>query len=486
MLEKNGVAKVKLFDANPDALAALANSKIEVMVMVRNEYLEPMAVKQENADNWVYDNLVDMMPTGVNITSVSVGNEPFLHSRHEFDDFLAPAFRNMHRALLKYDYADRIKLTVSFNTEILDKSSPPSAGRFKPVWAKQIETIAKVINETESFFSVNIYPFFSLKDDKGVPEKFVFFDDGAGGAQCVDDTVDGDKVEYCNILDASYDATLAALGKINLPNLPVVIGEAGWPSDGHPIATVANAKRYNNGLVKHMLNGKGTPRRRNHRAVFYLFDLFDQDAKSITAGAFERRWGVYDDYGRAKYDLDLTGGTAAGGKAWKLAPIPNVARHPKRWCVANRLLYEQRDAEADTVDALLLSKINDICGESDAFDFGQRADCTPVFGAMTTPGMQCAKFGGGTEGLLRNASFALNALYQLQLQDEKVCVEDGAGVVVEDRNPSSGSAEKGDLCTFELGLDIAEMMSFTQPGQEFSWKVLGYIVALIVILANML
>ena len=39
-VQANGVSRVKLFNADPDALAALANSDMEVMVMVKNGFLE--------------------------------------------------------------------------------------------------------------------------------------------------------------------------------------------------------------------------------------------------------------------------------------------------------------------------------------------------------------------------------------------------------------------------------------------------------------
>eukprot|EP00475_Leptophrys_vorax_P034764 TRINITY_DN56551_c0_g1_i1.p1 TRINITY_DN56551_c0_g1~~TRINITY_DN56551_c0_g1_i1.p1 ORF type:complete len:528 (+),score=40.85 TRINITY_DN56551_c0_g1_i1:280-1863(+) len=462
MLQQNRVAKVKLFDADPEALAALANSPIEVMVMVKNQFLEPIAVKQESADQWVYDNLLSILPTGVNITSVSVGNEPFLSSRHEFDSFLVPAFDNMRRALEKVDLAKRIKLTVSFNLEILAESDPANGPRLKPQWAKQIKAIVATMNETGSFFSVNIYPFFTWKDQpKDFTQKDIFFD-GCGGSGA-----------YCTVLDKGYDATAIVLRNMGFPNMEVVIGEAGWPSDGFPqLATVDYAKRYNNGLVKFLLSGKGTPQRPNKFINFYLFDLFDQDAKSTAPGPFERRWGVYDDYGRPKYDLDLS-----GGQGMQLAAVPNVKRLGKRWCVANPALYSN-EPDADVVDAQLTSKINDICGNSAAGDFGDKADCSPLFNAMSTPGLKCAS---NTNSLMQNASYALNAVYQLSAQTEDVCTQDGVGIVVKDKDPSIINQ-----CTYELGLDIASMLQFIQPDQAFSWKVLGYIVALSLILANML
>ncbi|CAI5473732.1 unnamed protein product [Closterium sp. Yama58-4] len=477
MLEANGVSKVKLFDADPNALTALANSDVEVMVMVRNEFLEGMAVKQENADNWVYNNLLDILPTGVKITSVSVGNEPFLKSRHDYDKFLAPAVANMYRALQKVELEQRIKITVSFNTDIIKPKDDPAQGEFQDVWLEQIKAIAKVINDTGSFFSVNIYPFFSYKDTPQIPKDFIWFDNPGQACVVYDKKT---QTQYCNIMDSSYDGVVYALERIGYPNMEVVIGEAGWPSDGHPNATVALAQSYNNGLLRHLLSGKGTPHRPNRLFTFYIFDLFDQDAKSTAPGAFERRWGVYDDYGRAKYPLDLS-----GGKGWKLAAIPNVARLRPRWCLANEALYTEKGASAAVVDAQFSSAISTVCGKSDAGDFADRADCTPLMMRLSTPGLQCAAK-GASQTLLANASYVLNAVYQLSGQQEAVCTDQGLGVVVSDQDPSTGSTGGGDNCTYELGLDMDAMKAYTQPSKAFSWKVLGYIVALVLVLANML
>ncbi|CAI5513542.1 unnamed protein product [Closterium sp. Naga37s-1] len=532
MLEANGVSKVKLFDADPNALTALANSDVEVMVMVRNEFLEGMAIKQENADNWVYNNLLDILPTGVKITSVSVGNEPFLKSRHDFDKFLAPAVANMYRALQKVELDQRIKITVSFNTDIIKPKDDPALGEFQDVWVEQIKAIAKVINETGSFFSVNVYPFFSYKETPQIDTDFIWFDNPGQGCVVFDNKT---KTQYCNIMDSSLDGVVYALERIGYPNMEVVIGEAGWPSDGHPNATLALAQSYNNGLMRHLLSGKGTPHRPNrlftfyifdlfdqdakstapgpdghpnatlalaqsynngllrhllsgkgtpHRPnrlfTFYIFDLFDQDAKSTAPGPFERRWGVYDDYGRVKYPLDLS-----GGKGWKLAPIPNVVRLRNRWCLANQALYTEKGATAAVVGAQFTSKISTVCAKSEAGDFADKADCTPLMMRLSTPGLQCAAK-GASQTLLANASYVLNAVYQLSGQQEAVCTDEGLGVVVTDQDPSTGSTGGSDNCTYELGLDMDAMKAYTQPSKAFSWKVLGYIAALVLVLANML
>lgn len=57
LLRANGIAKVKLFDADPAVLRALAGSGVQVMVGIRNEELAGIAASPAAADAWVAQNV---------------------------------------------------------------------------------------------------------------------------------------------------------------------------------------------------------------------------------------------------------------------------------------------------------------------------------------------------------------------------------------------------------------------------------------------
>lgn len=57
LLRANGIAKVKLFDADPAVLRALAGSGVQVMVGIRNEALAGIAASPAAADAWVAQNV---------------------------------------------------------------------------------------------------------------------------------------------------------------------------------------------------------------------------------------------------------------------------------------------------------------------------------------------------------------------------------------------------------------------------------------------
>ena len=67
MLEDNGIRKVKLFDADPGPMDALAGSGIEVMVGIPNNMLD-MMTDYGTARDWVHQNVSSYnFDGGVNI-----------------------------------------------------------------------------------------------------------------------------------------------------------------------------------------------------------------------------------------------------------------------------------------------------------------------------------------------------------------------------------------------------------------------------------
>ena len=100
---------------------------------------------------------------------------------------------------------------------------------------------------------------------------------------------------------------VSALTAAGYPNMTIIFGEIGWPTDGTLSATTELAQKFNNELINHLQSGKGTPLRPNIQIEAYLFSLLDEDIKSIDPGPFERHWGIFYYDGIAKYQLNLAG-----------------------------------------------------------------------------------------------------------------------------------------------------------------------------------
>ncbi|KAK5824533.1 hypothetical protein PVK06_019309 [Gossypium arboreum] len=413
MLRDNGVHKLKLFEYNEEIMTALMGTDIEVMVGIPNSMLKVMSVDPGAAASWVYNNVTGYCyDGGVNIKYVAVGNEPFLQTYNgTYLQYTLPALKNIQRALDESGVKCRYKTTVPFNADIYDspESNPvPSAGDFRPEVKDLTIEIVQFLYLHDAPFTVNIYPYLSLYGNDYFPIEFAFFDGLSKPLR------DGNNV-YKNAFDANLDTLIYALSKAGFPDMEVIVGEVGWPTDGDKNANTRNAKRFNQGLIKHALSGKGTPARKGNIEV-YLFSLIDENAKSVEPGGFERHWGIFEFDGKPKYQLDLTGLELEKG----LAPVEDVKYQTKRWCVL--------DPTATDLDELPES-VSYACSLSDCTALGYGSSCNQ----LTAKG---------------NASYAFNMYYQVNNQHIWDCDFSGLAIVTDD-NPS----EEG--CQFPVMIAFA-------------------------------
>ncbi|KAL4398482.1 hypothetical protein HN51_003098 [Arachis hypogaea] len=409
MLQENGFDKLKLFDAEEWIMAALIGTDIEVMLAIPNNMLEEMSKNPKVADSWVDENVTSYLYTGgVNIKYIAVGNEPFLKEYNgSYLQSTLPALKNIQTSLNNAGIGSRVKVTVPFNADIYysPESNPvPSAGDFRPEVRDLTIEIIQFLYSNNAPFTVNIYPFLSLYGNDHFPFDFAFFDGNNKPLR------DGNSV-YTNVFDANLDTLLWALEKAGYPEMHVMVGEVGWPTDGDKNANVKNAERFNMGLLKHVMSGNGTPKRKGTTIDIYLFSLIDENAKSIAPGNFERHWGIFEFDGKPKYQLDLKGMNENKG----LAPVEGVRYREKQWCIL----------DPDAVDLNYLpDSIDYACSLSDCTALGYGSSCN----GLTLEG---------------NASYAFNMYYQVNNQRDWDCDFSGLAIVT-DEDPS----QKG--CQFPI------------------------------------
>ncbi|KAJ7550659.1 hypothetical protein O6H91_07G111400 [Diphasiastrum complanatum] len=431
MLQNDGFNKVKLFDANPSALAGLAGSKIEVMVGIPNDMLATLATSTNAADNWVQQNVSRYRD--VNIKYVAVGNEPFLNAYNgTFENVTIPALQNIQQSLAKANLAGQVKVTVPLNADVLTNPNDPypSFGVFRDNIKPLMLSIVSFLDKVGGPFTINLYPFISLHQDPNFPKEFAFFD-GTSNA-----IVDGSNT-YTNVFDASYDLLVAALKNAGYPNLPIIVGEVGWPTDGDINANVQNAQRFNQGLLRHIVTSPGTPLRPGIPIEVYLFSLIDEDQKSIAPGSFERHWGLYTFDGQRKYSLDLTG----KGSTNSLVNAQGIKYLPSRWCVLNT------SADMTTLG----NNVGYACGIADCTSLSYGGTCNFL----------------SSEG---NASYAFNSYYQLNNQTQGSCNFQGLATITT-KDPSNNG------CRFEVQI-AASSSSSSSPaiwhGPRLVSLILGY------------
>ncbi|KAF9603990.1 hypothetical protein IFM89_039344 [Coptis chinensis] len=409
MLKANGIKKVKLFDSDSWTVKHLAGTGIETMLAIPNDQLSTLADDYDNAKAWVKENVTKhMYQGGVDVKYVAVGNEPFLTSYNgSFIPTTFPALKNIQKALEDAGYGDKIKATVPLNADVYDsQANKPSTGD----WRKDIRSlmidIVKHLNAKKAPFVVNIYPFLSLYLNKDFPMDFAFFD--GGGKPTVDKGV-----TYNNVFDANYDTLVWALKKSGVPDLKIIVGEAGWPTDGDIHGTIDLAHRFYRGFLKRLSTKKGTPMR-PARLEVYLFGLIDENIKSVAPGNFERHWGIFHYDGKPKFPMDLEG---TGQEKWPVA-AQGVQYMPNQWCVV--------DLDKKENITLAASNVDYACGA---------ADCTPL-----GYGSSCNKL-----DQIGNISYAFNIYFQMQDQDVQACDFQGLAKIT-----TVNASQKG--CNFPIEL----------------------------------
>ncbi|KAK2982031.1 hypothetical protein RJ640_029259 [Escallonia rubra] len=400
MMKDNGIQRVKLFDADQSTMDALAGSGIEVMVAIPNDQLQVMT-SYDRAKQWVRRNITRYnFNEGVKIKYVAVGNEPFLKSyNNSFMNITFPALQNIQNALNDAGFGE-IKATVPLNADVYNspETNPvPSAGRFRSDINGEMTQIVQFLNQNKAPFTVNIYPFLSLYGNDDFPIDYAFFDG-------ISNPIVDNGIPYTNVFDANFDTLVSALKAAGFGDMTILVGEVGWPTDGDKNANKNYAYRFYNGLIPRLAANKGTPLRPGYIEI-YLFGLIDEDAKSVAPGSFERHWGIFRYDGQPKYAMDFSG----QGQNKFLVPAPNVQYNPQKWCQFNP-------------NAKDLSKLADNIDYACTF-----ADCTSL-----GYGSSCNALDANG-----NASYAFNAYFQVQNQNEMSCNFEGLASVTS-QNISQG------------------------------------------------
>ncbi|XP_023540759.1 glucan endo-1,3-beta-glucosidase 8-like isoform X1 [Cucurbita pepo subsp. pepo] len=404
MLKDNGIQKVKLFDADQSTMGALAGTGIEVMVAIPNDQLSAMG-DYKRAQKWVQRNVTRYnFDGGVTIKYVAVGNEPFLSSYNgSFLNVTLPALQNIQNALNAAGLGESIKATVPLNADVYNSpsnSSYPSAGRFRSDINGLMTEIVQFLSKNNAPFTVNIYPFLSLYGNADFPFDYAFFD---GASNPLLDA--GTGIQYHNVFDANFDTLVSSLKAVGFGDMPILVGEVGWPTDGDKNANAANAYRFYNGLLPRLAGNKGTPLRPGFIEV-YLFSFLDENGKSIAPGNFERHWGIFGYDGQPKFAIDLSG----QGQNKLLVGAQDVQYLPQKWCMFNP---NAKDLSK------LADNINYACTFSDCTSLGYGSSCNNL----------------DANG---NASYAFNMYFQVQDQDELACNFQGLATITS-QNLSQGT-----------------------------------------------
>ncbi|PIN10413.1 Glucan endo-1,3-beta-D-glucosidase [Handroanthus impetiginosus] len=296
LVKSVGASAVKLYDADPRVLKSFANTGVEFIVGLGNEYLSSMRDPKQ-ALAWVKTNVQGYLPA-TKITTIAVGNEVLTFNDSTLSSNLLPAMENIHTALVSLNLDKQVTVTTAHNLGILEVSYPPSSGTFRSDLTQKLKYILDFHCKTGSPFLINAYPYFAYKaNPKQISLDFVLFE----GSGIVDS---GSGLHYDNMFFAQIDAAHSAMEKLGYKNVCLQVSETGWPSKGDADeagASKENAKKYNGNLMKVIAGKKGTPMRPNLNLNVYVFALFNENKKPGPTS--ERNFGLFKPDGTPVYDL---------------------------------------------------------------------------------------------------------------------------------------------------------------------------------------
>ncbi|XP_074276165.1 glucan endo-1,3-beta-glucosidase 13-like [Silene latifolia] len=408
LLKSHNISRVKIYDSDTSVLTAFRNSGIKLTISLPNEHLYSTATRSHFAAIWVLKNILTYFPH-TDIEAIAVGNE-VLVDPHNTTNYLLPAMRNLHYALVKYKLDSYIKISSPIALSALGNSYPSSAGSFRSELLEPVfKPLLEFLKQTGSSLMVNAYPIFAYQGNSDVISlDYALFRDNPGVADA------GNGLRYFSLFDAQIDAVFAAMHALNYDDIPIVVTETGWPSKGDSIelgASVANAAEYNGNLVKRILTGNGTPLRPKARLTVYLFALFNENKK--TGPTSERNYGLFYPNQKKVYDIPLTM-EAVKGYSDAAPPVERVASAGETWCVAN----------AEAGEGKLQGALDYACGEGGA-------DCGEI-----QPGATCYD----PNTLEAHASYAFNSFYQKSKRALGSCDFEGAALLV-NHPPRFGKCE---------------------------------------------
>ncbi|TKW28470.1 hypothetical protein SEVIR_3G325300v4 [Setaria viridis] len=269
LYRSNGINRMRIYSPDATILKALRGSGIDVIVDETD-----LNALLSDASVWVQANVLPYKDD-VKFKYIAVGNEVEGSDTQK----ILPAMQKLNAALSAAGLSN-IKVSTAVKMSVLDTpSSPPSNGVFAD--PSIMGPIVQFLASTGSPLLANIYPYFAYKGaDGNIDLNYALFKPSPP-------TSNGP--EYTNLFDAMTDAMYTAMEKVGGSNVPIVVSESGWPSDGGFGASVQNAQTYNQNLIHHV--GKGTPKRPGALET-YIFAMFNENKK--TGDETEKHFGLFN------------------------------------------------------------------------------------------------------------------------------------------------------------------------------------------------
>ncbi|MCD7464693.1 hypothetical protein HAX54_053241 [Datura stramonium] len=409
LLLQNKIPALRLMTSAPDIIQIYAATNISISIALTNRHAN-LINRKDLAYAWINDKVKEPINKGVKIVEITVGSEPFsntfLKQTTNYD--VVNVIKIIREALDEMNLGYVATMTAH-GMDVLHITKIPSETDFRDDIKGLMLDSLKFFNLTGTPFLLNMFPIHFVKEVLNYTMEFAFFDNNSGFK------IHDGNVTYTNAVELMIDSLAWAIRKAGYPDMKIMIGQIGWPTDGYPHANIKNAERFHKGLLKFIASNKGTPLRPGPIDT-YLHSLSDENEFRTIFGAFQRHWGIYEADGNPKYKIDFS----LQDHDEYPTQAKGIVTMPHRWCTF--------DGDKSNMD-LVKKHYNFSCEE---------ADCTRL-----EEGASC---GGLNEE--SKISYAFNAYFQRNKQNEKACDFDGLGQITT-LNPSV------DKCEFPI-----EILSF--------------------------
>ncbi|XP_028782939.1 glucan endo-1,3-beta-glucosidase 1-like [Neltuma alba] len=398
-LQLQKITHVRLYDADPDTLKALARTNIRVVVGVPNNQLLAIGSSNTTAISWIKRNIVAYYPATL-VTGISVGDE-VLTTIPSSAPILLPAIQSLYDALVASNLHNQITISTPHAASIILDPFPPSQAFFNQSLVSVILPLLQFLSKTGSPLMMNLYPYYVfMQNRKVVPLDNSLFKPLTPSKEMVDPNT---LLHYTNVLDAMIDAAYFSMKNLNVTDVVVLVTETGWPSKGdskEPYATKDNADTYNSNLIKHVYDRSGTPLHPETTSSVYIYELFNEDLRSPPLS--EANWGLFYGNTTPAYLLHVSG----------IGSFLANDTTNQTYCVA-----------MDGVDSKTLQAALDwACGPG-------RANCSEI-----QPGEACYY----PNNVKNHASYAFDSYYQNQGKAAGSCDFKGVAMITT-TNPGHGS-----------------------------------------------
>ncbi|KAL9678775.1 hypothetical protein QQ045_016625 [Rhodiola kirilowii] len=245
LAESLKLSAVRLPDANPTVIQSFTFTNVSLMLTIPNSMIPAIAANRSNAAQWLFVHVVPYYPRA-RISTISVGND-VLDAPQDLSEFVMQAIENIHTSLMR---------------EI-------------GIWS------ISFLEETNSSFFINLYPYKVLRQNSEIPIGFALFQNQSYNLETI----------------SSLALVISAMTASGHENVRIIVTETGWPSSGS--------------------TGIDTSQRKEGVAEAYIYELFDTDDEQEVNGT-NQKWGIFYPNMTMKYDIKLSGSGGFSGNGQNL------------------------------------------------------------------------------------------------------------------------------------------------------------------------